>query len=380
MIYQQHDVAPPVSFTTNVKIIDDLGEVLLDKSNAIHPQNMARIIARALANESKASIYRVALGNGGTVASAGGALTYKTPNDGTSSDSVGWQTRLYNEIYSEVIDDGSSLLGSGVGAVAANDPKSVGLSGPGVRSSEVGNTSLVTIDMTINPCEPRYLAASSTDLDGNFVFDELGLYSEGLSNLNTRGSQIIEMANKVVTDNTGLLPNQTYSFSLTVNGTSGQTISFTTPLTGSGVLGQSTFITYADIIPLINTKIKPLGVTMTMTDQSIGVNTNGNIVLTSKVVGPGSNVSVDQQVTPAPGALVQPGQSTMPVFSRLLGFVGYNVPVDGQLAGLQNDSTSPELLRERLLTHIIFEPITKKANRTLRLVYTLGISVAPTKK
>lgn len=378
MINQYSEQIPPVSFTTNVKIMDDLGEVLLDKSNAIHPQNMARIIARALANEPKASIYRVALGNGGTVASAGGALSYKTPNDGTSSDSVGWQTRLYNEIYSEVIDDQSSLLGSGLGAVPANDPKSVGLSGPGVRSSEVGNTSLVTIDMTINPCEPRYLAASSTDMDGNFVFDELGLFSEGLSNLNTRGSQIIEMDNKVVTDNTGLIANQTYSFSLTVNGTSGQLVTFNTPLTGSGVLGQSTFITYADIMPLINAKTKPLGVTMTMTDQSIGVNTNGNIVLTSKVVGPGSNVSVDAQVVQTGGA--QAGAPTLPVFSRLLGFVDYGVPIDGQLAGLQNDSTSPELLRERLLTHIIFEPITKKANRTLRLVYTLGISVAPTKK
>lgn len=367
MIHQQIDAMPQVSFITNVQIIDDLGEVLLDKSNAVHPQNMARIIARALAHEPKSSIYRVALGNGGTVSSAGGAITYKVPNDGTLSDSVGWQARLYNEIYSEVIDEQSSLLGTGPGAVVGSDPKSIGLSGPGVRSSENGNTSLVTVDMTINICEPRYLPVTSTDADGNFVFDELGLYSEGLSNLNTKGTQIIQMENKIVTDNCGLLPNQTYSFSLNVNGQAGQVVSFVTPVSGSGILGQSTFLTYADIIPIINAKLKPLGVTMTMTDPSIGINTDGNIVLQSRIVGPGSYVEVEQQ-------------TTLPVFTRLIGFVDYATPLEGRLAGLQNEATSPELLRERLLTHIIFEPITKKANRTLRLVYTLGVSVAPTIK
>ena len=39
-------------------------EVLLDKFNAVHPQNMAKVIARGLANESNQQIFQIALGNG----------------------------------------------------------------------------------------------------------------------------------------------------------------------------------------------------------------------------------------------------------------------------------------------------------------------------
>lgn len=40
------------------------GEVFLDKTNAVHPQNLARIFARALANENYHHIMNIALGNG----------------------------------------------------------------------------------------------------------------------------------------------------------------------------------------------------------------------------------------------------------------------------------------------------------------------------
>ncbi len=46
--------------------VGDAGRVLLDQKNAVHPQNMARIFARALANESNYFIHRIAFGNGGT--------------------------------------------------------------------------------------------------------------------------------------------------------------------------------------------------------------------------------------------------------------------------------------------------------------------------
>jgi hypothetical protein len=39
---------------------------------------------------------------------------------------------------------------------------------------------------------------------------------------------------------------------------------------------------------------------------------------------------------------------------------------------------APALERERLITHLIFSPITKAANRTLTITYTLTISVART--
>ena len=53
-------------------------------------------------------------------------------------------------------------------------------------------------------------------------------------------------------------------------------------------------------------------------------------------------------------------------------------PVDGLDAGVQNDPVNPGTERERLLSHLIFSPVLKSANRTLTVTYTLTISVART--
>ena len=39
---------PAVKVKGHLHIADDLGNVLVDKDNAVHPQNMSRVIARAL--------------------------------------------------------------------------------------------------------------------------------------------------------------------------------------------------------------------------------------------------------------------------------------------------------------------------------------------
>ena len=67
----------PIIVEGHVRIEDDLGNVLVDKKNAVHPQNMARVISRALANESNYFIYRIAYGNGGTLVDPTGAVTYE---------------------------------------------------------------------------------------------------------------------------------------------------------------------------------------------------------------------------------------------------------------------------------------------------------------
>jgi hypothetical protein len=61
-----------IPISGHVKIVDrNTGEVLLDKNNAIHPQNMARVIARGLAHEPNAWVFKLALGNGGTHINSG---------------------------------------------------------------------------------------------------------------------------------------------------------------------------------------------------------------------------------------------------------------------------------------------------------------------
>jgi len=96
----------PIQVKGHVKIADDLGHVLLDRDNAIHPQNMARVIARSLANEPNGNIYRIAFGNGGTETDAAYTVSYKTPNTG-QDDNINqtFDTRLYNETYSEIVDE-----------------------------------------------------------------------------------------------------------------------------------------------------------------------------------------------------------------------------------------------------------------------------------
>ena len=144
-----------VQIKGHLKIVDDLGNVLVDKFNAIHPQNLSRVIARALSNESNYFINRIAFGNGGTFTNIAGHITDKMPNTGYPPDIATWDSRLYNEIYSEIINAGQTvlnpLLGRDLGSADANvgvrpggddmavdDPTSVlHVSGPGVRSWRV---------------------------------------------------------------------------------------------------------------------------------------------------------------------------------------------------------------------------------------------------
>jgi len=186
-----------VNVTGHCHIEDDENNVLLDKCNAIHPQNMARVIARALSNESNFSIYRIAFGNGGTVTDAAYNITYNSPNDGQPPDVNTWDSRLYNETYSEIIDEGNialnTLLGTdpgsgdreGGGANPANDPvSSPHVSGPGVRSTELGVTSQIVITSVLNPSEPTgefVTDASASNTESTFTFDEIGLYTSGSS-------------------------------------------------------------------------------------------------------------------------------------------------------------------------------------------------------
>lgn len=355
----------------HVNITDDLGNTLLDEDNAVHPQNLARVFARALANEPNSQIYRVALGNGGTTISAGNTITYKTPNDGQLPDPSGWQSRLYNETYSEVIDDASIYLGSGNGTEPTNDP--TGANAAGVRSIEQGLISLVTIDVTLNSDEPVSQDLSDNGdpiLHSEFMFDELGLFTPGAPPTNTSGFQTINLDNKNIYANTGLAPSYQYVFGISVNGGGKQLVTITTPSQGTGISGTSHYITYEDLMPLLNSVLNGYGVNAVITDQANLVDAQGNLILFSTATGPNSSVVIDQTTTTAPNFL----------FNHLLGFESISSPQSGKLAGVQNNSIDPTVERERLLTHIVFSPILKSANRTIRIVYTLTVAVGRTQE
>ena len=92
-----------VMMTGHIKISDpETGEVIVDKRNAIHYENMSQALANSLANKTTGFVHEIALGNGGTSVDPTGVITYLTPN------STGTNAALYNQTYYKVIDDNSA--------------------------------------------------------------------------------------------------------------------------------------------------------------------------------------------------------------------------------------------------------------------------------
>lgn len=90
----------------HVLIVDsETNEVILDKTNAIHPENLSLAIANAMADEPNGHIQQIVFGNGASTVSAVSDVSYFPPNI------VGGGAQLYNQTYSKVIDS-QSLLNS----------------------------------------------------------------------------------------------------------------------------------------------------------------------------------------------------------------------------------------------------------------------------
>lgn len=381
----------PISIETNVKITDvKTGEILVDKSNAIHSQNMARVIARSLANEPNSIIYRMAFGNGGSFQDGAGNLVFNPPNDGTEG---GWEARLYNETYSEIVDEedpdfktdpgsaDSSNIRIGGGAVPDDDPE-----GGGVVSLEVGKKSNVTVTVVLNENEPGGQLATQDPSptmetpEACFLFDEIGLYSPGKPARATNGYTTVNVGDKTSDDTFPLTASTTYTMTMTVDGTT-YSAEITLPATGSGTSGE---ITYGDFCEGFNsgdwiTSGSPLNdyAYAYITDLSggtyptiVGKQSYGYLAFESRTLGDESTISV-----------VCDADDSDNFFNVLTAGLCANcniTTVAGEDAGVANDPINPENERERLLTHLIFSPILKSADRVLSIVYTLTISVGKT--
>lgn len=146
------------------------GEVLVDKKNAIHYENISESLANSLSNKDLGYIYSMAFGNGGSSVDPTGLITYLPPN------TTGQNAGLYNETYSKVVDDTS----------ASNTD-------PSRNKLTVAHTSgLVYTDILVSCLldygEPAGQQAfdNATNSDNEFVFDELGLKTWNGSTSNLR--------------------------------------------------------------------------------------------------------------------------------------------------------------------------------------------------
>jgi hypothetical protein len=135
------------------------GEVFVDKKNAIHYENISIAMAQTLSDRDVGYIYLMAFGNGGSSVDPTGVITYLPPN------TTGQNADLYNETYTKVVDDNSA---------ANTDPtnnKMTVLHTTGKAYTDI------LVQCLLDYGEPAGQQAfdNSTNFNGEFVFDELGL-------------------------------------------------------------------------------------------------------------------------------------------------------------------------------------------------------------
>jgi len=145
-----------------VKILDpNSGEILVDKKNAIHYENISIAMAETLSNRNVGWIYQMAFGNGGSSVDPTGVITYLPPN------TTGQNADLYNETYAKVVDDNSSA-----NTDAVNNKMTV-LHTTGKVYTDI----LVSCLLDYGEPAGQQAFDNSTNFNGEYVFDELGLKS-----------------------------------------------------------------------------------------------------------------------------------------------------------------------------------------------------------
>jgi hypothetical protein len=144
----------------HIKIHDpETQEVIVDKRNAIHYENISISLAESLANQGEGWISEMAFGNGGTNVNETGIITYLTPN------STGTNAGLYNQTFSKVVNDRS---------VNNLDPvrnKTETRHISGTNYTDIVVTAL--LDYGEPAGQDAFDTAANTESD--FIFDELGL-------------------------------------------------------------------------------------------------------------------------------------------------------------------------------------------------------------
>jgi hypothetical protein len=148
----------------HIKIFNpETGEVFIDKPNAIHYENFSLALAQAVSNQGQGWIAEMCFGNGGTRVDPTGIITYLTPN------SAGTAANLYNQTYIKVVD--------------ASNPLDLDPSRNFMDVRHITGTAYtdILVSCLLDFGEPTGQQAfdTATQLNSNFVFDELGLRAYG---------------------------------------------------------------------------------------------------------------------------------------------------------------------------------------------------------
>lgn len=139
----------------------DTGEVILDKKNAIHMENMSEAIAQTLAHRGHGQFNKMVFGNGASTVSGTGAVTY-FPANVEGQDAV-----IYNQTYEKIIDDNNTL----------NEDDETNY----MEIAHTGGTTYtdIVIHCFLDYNEPSDQEAfdDADNINSYYVFDELGIMS-----------------------------------------------------------------------------------------------------------------------------------------------------------------------------------------------------------
>ena len=159
---EQKDIQPNenagVHMDGHILIRDkETGEELVNKRNAIHYGNMAYIVANALNGTDNARVYYMGFGNGGTSVDTAGKIVYKSPR---VSEAFQSSASLYSRTYKKI-----------VGGTGDDTNKIEVITGTSYSD--------IKVTATLAYAEPndQDLFDDSTNNDGDYIFDELGLFS-----------------------------------------------------------------------------------------------------------------------------------------------------------------------------------------------------------
>ena len=144
----------------HIKIHDpESGEIIVNKRNAIHYENISVALAESLSNAGQSWIHEMSFGNGGTSVDPTGIITYLTPN------STGVNASLYNQTFTKVVDDRS---------VNNLDPVRNKIE---TRHVSGTNYTDIVVSCLLDYGEPDGQDAfdTATNAQNLYVFDELGL-------------------------------------------------------------------------------------------------------------------------------------------------------------------------------------------------------------
>jgi hypothetical protein len=144
------------------------GEVIVEKNNQVHYENLSEALANSLSNRGKGQIFTMDFGNGGSSVNQTGLISYLSPNV------QGQNAALYNRTYSKIVDDTSILNTNSL----QNKMNVLHTSG------KVYTDILISCVLDFGEPAGQSVFDNSVQTESRFTFDELGLVANYGTDLN----------------------------------------------------------------------------------------------------------------------------------------------------------------------------------------------------